>query len=413
MIEDILKDQKAYNEEVLITLESYSKKNNEILFDFLDLNSFLKFNESLDLEMDDPRGPSMLLITNFKDTRRFNEGVYYKINEKTLKELREQITLENESSVIKYRIDFLSKEIKDLVTSSRISNEYLSELTESHRKGDDDINLISISNGVGNFVNLKLIVRHVGQGSWNEFVFDGHPRIIYDIGTSYQTKKIEVKKLISFRETDYQLAKPIIILSHWDVDHYHLLLQAEDDTIKSINYFLYRSKIPNKTSNDLLDRFKQLNPNALIPIRELDDNSKVAADRLEKLFTFHSSFTLYNGAKNRNRNKGGILLTYFSKKICVVCGADFHYSQLNNFVLADLNFPHNHYLIVPHHGGEAGKVCYKLKNANFKDAIISVGYNIYNHPFQWVKDELQLIKFNPVDFRIRQPHHNYELNLKS
>jgi beta-lactamase superfamily II metal-dependent hydrolase len=405
------KDEKLYNEEeILVTLESYNKKENTLLLDFIDEKHYLRFNgilEANEFVGVSDKGASMLYIINFQDNKRFKEGAYYNIDKEAIKTMADQIAIEEDSAVIRYRINLKGKEVKSLFSISRINKEYLNIINKVADTNNDFLINGSVINNT-----IKLIVRNVGQGSWNEFVINDKPEIIFDIGTTYHAKKNEVKRLMSLRDKDYQQSKPIIILSHWDVDHYHMLLEAEDDTIKSITQFIYRATIPNKTSKGLIKRFNKLNPQALIPIIEKSAAPKRSSDDLEFYKQIKSAFSIYNGSENANRNKGGMLLIYSSATFAVVCGADFHYSQINDFVLPNLNYSHAHYLIVPHHGGEAGKVVYKIKNAQFQDAIISVGKNNYGHPFQTVKDDLTLLKFKPIDFRVRQSGLDYELTLK-
>jgi beta-lactamase superfamily II metal-dependent hydrolase len=409
MVDYSNKDEKLYNnEEILITLEIYNKRDNTLLFDFIDSKHFARFNELLNTGVTDiDNAPSMIYLKNFNNTRRFKDGVYYNINKETLKDFLNDITVEEDSAIIRYIIDFKNRDIKTFFLSSRISSDFLKYINNIEGAGRNVLPEIDIQ-----YNKLELIVRNIGQGSWNEFVANDRPEIIFDIGVSHTTKRSEVRKLMSPRDKDYQQSKPIIILSHWDVDHYHMLLEAEDETIKSIKYFIHRSIIPNKKSKDVISRFNRLNPAALIPVIEKSAAPKRSADDLEVYMKIASSFTIYNGSQNTDRNKGGLLLTYKSAKLAVVCAADFHYSQINDFVLPDLNYKHNHYLIVPHHGGEAGKIKYIIKDANYKDAVMSVGNNTYGHPFQTVKDELIKLKFKTIDFRTRATGVHYELNLK-
>ena len=64
-------------------------------------------------------------------------------------------------------------------------------------------------------------------------------------------------------------------------------------------------------------------------------------------------------------------------------------------VLPHLNFKHKHHLVVPHHGGKAGKYVYKLpKNVIPDKAIISVGPNKYKHPLSIYTSALTTDRFS-------------------
>lgn len=69
---------------------------------------------------------------------------------------------------------------------------------------------------------------------------------------------------------------------------------------------------------------------------------------------------------------------------------DGKYDQVSKFILPFLNYPHNHTLIVPHHGGCAGRFEYKASSKiNLNRAIISVGINRYGHPTNSVVTSLK------------------------
>ena len=67
----------------------------------------------------------------------------------------------------------------------------------------------------------------------------------------------------------------------------------------------------------------------------------------------------------------------------VLFTGDYDYTQVCNYMLPDVRYKCNQFLIVPHHGGNAGKFAYACSTQNIlKDAVISVGPNPYkpSHP---------------------------------
>ena len=189
--------------------------------------------------------------------------------------------------------------------------------------------------------------------------------------------------MIGNRDVDYQKSKPLLILSHWDVDHYHFLLGFDDNTIKSIPVFIYRASIPNLTARKALGRFRLLNNKALIPIATvLPIAPKRSSMELVNLdLTGKGDILIQNAHKNRSRNKSGIGLTVRKKNTSVILSGDYDYSQISNFILPILNYKCDHYLVVPHHGGKAGKFVYFNSTKNLlKEAVISVGTNPYKPP---------------------------------
>ncbi|HLX54174.1 MAG TPA: hypothetical protein VKR58_09540, partial [Aquella sp.] len=255
----------------------------------------------------------------------------------------------------------------------------------------------------------KIIVRNIGQGSWNELVSNNKIILAFDFGTSYTTKKNDVRKLIGNREVEYQISYPILILSHWDVDHYHFLLAFSDVTIKSIFIFVYRSAIPNLTSRKALGRFRILNKNALLAIPCYSPNT-IPSFPQKFYFPGISSIIIYNANKSRSKNKSGIALVVRRKKICFIFPGDYDYTQISKYILPDLNYACQHYLNVPHHGGKAGNFIYDISGKNIPiNAVISVGKNPYGHPNQKNIMELKKKGFRVV--RTDVMHGDYSINI--
>jgi 5S rRNA maturation endonuclease (ribonuclease M5)/beta-lactamase superfamily II metal-dependent hydrolase len=380
-------DEHLFGLEILVTIEHYDEANNSILLDFLDAKHFSRFLETFNLRGDEINHASMLMLFNFSISKKFQLGVYYNVGSK-ISDFLNDIQRQNNSNVILFRIDFKGEDLRNHFLPTKVSSEYIYENLEDVSQKADSLDA-TIPSIVQSPIKKILIIKCVGQGSWNELSFDGEVKVVYDIGTSYLHDKMTVKALMGLRDLDYQKSKPIIILSHWDVDHYHLLLEAEDETIKSIAAFIYRSLIPNRTSKKLIDRFKALNPKALYPIQQETPNLGRTSDELKKIFGNKYGFFIFNGSKNKNRNKAGILLALKGFSQVIIFGADFHYEQINKYVLPNFHYKHDHYLVVPHHGGEAGKFIYDNLYSTCMDAIISVGSKYsYNHPLTDIKDEL-------------------------
>lgn len=397
------------NEETLITVEHHNKVNKTILFDFIDEKHFNRFLENYALPFDNLNNASMIMFLDFSCSKRFQLGVYYNIKA-SIAELLGEAEIQRDSDIILFKINAKGRDIREFIVASKLSAQYIHESNEDGRNNSPEKTFPKLGASVS---KGRLTVKCVGQGSWNEFVFDGNVRVVYDIGTSYLHSKQTVKNLMSLRDLDYQRSRPIIVLSHWDVDHYHILLEASDETIGSVKAFVYRSVVPNKTSKKLITRFQNLNPNALCPVQEEPPPfGKQASDQLKKIYGVKYGFHIFNGSKNRDRNKSGILLVVKTHTQVIVLGADFYYEQINKYVLPSFNYKHDHYLIVPHHGGEAGKFIYENLNSICKDAIISVGGKYsYNHPLFDVEEELRKKKFHLINFKTKNSPFEYNLFL--
>jgi beta-lactamase superfamily II metal-dependent hydrolase len=404
-------NEELLNEETLVTIEHYNASNNTILFDFLDFKHFNRFLENYNFPLSNHTDASMVMFYNFSCSKRFQLGVYYNVNA-SIAELLVDAEVQNNSNIILFKINLKERDIREFIVSSNVSAKYIYEIN-TDRNGINNAAEKTIIPLDFIAKEKKLIIKCVGQGSWNEFSIEGNVKVVYDIGTSYLHSKQTVKNLMSLREGDYQKSKPIIILSHWDVDHYHMLLEASDETIKAVKVFIYRSLVPNKTSKKLVERFQNLNPDALCPVHEEPPPAgKQTSDKLEKLYGDTYGFYIFNGSKNKDRNKAGILLVLKTHTQVVVLGADFYYEQINKYVLPSFHYKHDHYLIVPHHGGEAGKFIYDNLYSVCKDSIISVGGKYsYNHPLFDVEEELRKKRFKLINFKTKNSPFEYDLLL--
>ncbi|PVD51077.1 hypothetical protein DC498_16820 [Terrimonas sp.] len=365
--------------EIFIYIEKFNKLGNYVLADFVDSNEFGFFNQVTNMNYDYENNPSMLEILNYSQ-KQVREGTVYRVSFETITTLIPQIQIVEDSLIIGFRIDLLPNgpELFGKPKSFSAEERFWLNMDDTQRDYLPNID--------------KVIVRNIGQGNWNELASDKKFVLIYDSGTIYSTKADIVKTIAGSRNIEYQKDKPVLILSHWDVDHYHFLTAFDDETIKSFCTFIYRASIPNLTARKVLGRFRKLNKDALCPLACIDPSPKKSSSKLIGInLTINKNIILYNASKNPSRNKSGIGLCIRKKNYCVILPGDFDYSQISDFILPDLAYACNHYLIVPHHGGKAGKFEYKTYSNNIlKEAVISVGKNPYNPPHPHANNVINL-----------------------
>lgn len=364
--------------EIFIYVEKFNKLRNYVLADFVDSNEFSLFNQLTSMNYDYENNPSMLEILNYSQ-KQVREDTVYRVSFETITALIPKIRIVEDSLIIGFRIE-LSSDDPELFGKPKSFN-----AQERFWLNMDDAQRGYLPNLDLNLPNIdKVVIRNIGQGNWNELVSDKKFVLIYDSGTIYSTKANIVKTIAGSRNIEYQKDKPVLILSHWDVDHYHFLTAFDDETIKSFCIFIYRASIPNLTARKILGRFRKLNTDALYPLACANPSPKRSSSKLIGIpLTINKSIILYNASKNQSRNKSGIGLCIRRKNCSVILPGDFDYSQISDFILPDLAYACNHYLIVPHHGGKAGNFEYKAHRNNIlKEAVISVGKNPYNpsHP---------------------------------
>lgn len=396
-------------DEIYLIIEHYHKKENKYVFDFAGQSDFIDFIDLLDL--DEPmnvEGASMLEMVNSQKKKRFSDGTYYKLNRKWIRENKQRFNRRDNSTIICFEVDLTDDSITSFFYGSGKRQTYY-ELN-----ANDPGEVMKLLDGQwkhnGNNPFDKLTVRYVGQGSWNEFSRENLIKVVFDIGTIYTASKTEVITYMRTRDQAYQLSKPVLILSHWDVDHYHMLLEAEDATIQSFTYFIFRNVLPNATSYRVLQRFRALNNAALMPVAAEVPHTGKTSKKVKRL-TKGPYLHLYNGSRHWDRNVSGMMLSFQNLNVAAVCPADSEYQQIQGAILPQLNHKHHHYLVVPHHGGEAGKITYRPIPAITKKAIISVGKDkIYGHPKSQVIQTLRDIGFHVTNFQFY--HNDYEIPLK-
>lgn len=388
------KNQEDY---ILVYIESFDRKAGIVLLDFMSSNDYNLFNiyANINYNFYERVRPSMVLLENYR-LRRIQENTYYKINQSTIENwgINQLIKVENDSYLLGYSVN---------VNSIQDSEIFVESVSFSQLEQDFFMNRRFIESGYSaNFEkiefqgSLSVIVKNVGQGSWNEVKSDGKTVVVYDMGTHLHATKKEIRQLIDNHIDDYLNTKPDLIISHWDNDHYSILLGMSDDELQCFNCFVCRDACPNLTSIVFCNKMKELLDNVRICL--LQAERKLQPDPhpkfLKPLTPVGSNLMIYNGQENKDRNVSGIVISVHSEKTSVVLAADAHYEQINKYILPTLNKPHSHYLVVPHHGGKAGKFEYLLSPyVKTQLAIISVGKNIYGHPLEENITSLRSIGF--------------------
>ena len=383
--------------DILVYIEEFNKQEGTVLFDFYDSNEFETFSSILDSDFNINQATMIRLINYNKRTIR--ENTYYSIKRKTINSWKENnlITQNENSLLIGYIIDISKFNFEEeLFTHSVSLNDFFSYDHLMPGKGNVNDLDFDLSG------KLKVIVRNVGQGNWNEIMNDESYVIVYDCGTSMNATKADVRALIASRSKNYINNKPSLFLSHWDKDHYHCLLGMTDTELSSFSNFIFRDNVPNLTSRKLYSRIRHLiSSNNIYSISADTRTSKGGITLLRPLNSTKNQLVIYNSQYHKDRNISGILLSLKSANSSVVFSGDSHYSQVSQCILPHLNYKHNHNLIVPHHGGKGGT--YEYINPGkiiFDQAIISVGRNRYGHPQPYyvkaLKSDFKLTKTSLV-----------------
>lgn len=253
---------------------------------------------------------------------------------------------------------------------------------------------------------LKLQVNNVGQGNWNEVITRKKTRLVYDIGT-YKEKKSRDSYVDNLILTHQYTRKPILVLSHWDLDHYNILLYMTLKELKRFSQIIVTTTLPSLTPFRLL---QTIVTKTKVQLSLVDNNSPLLTspanyidvnNQILKLFVCRMMMS----SKKLNLNESGLLLDVDGRDTNFLMTGDATYEQASDAIkhsYAHINQDKNHSLVVPHHGG--GKqpqyvvptYC-KLENAVIsvdgikKDKSGNVVRNIYKHPtdeviYHFIKD---------------------------
>lgn len=372
--------KKRFPDHVLVYIEEFNKQNGTVLFDFIDSNEYNLFNGIFNRQANLDK-PSMVFLNNYTG-RTIRENTIYSIRPEIIYTWQNQVSssIENVNSfLIGYLIDV--KNLTQEIFESAVSlNDLLDFQLNYHMLGNGNLSQISFHpHG-----NLSVTIRNVGQGNWNEISFNNEVKVAYDVGAPLNVSKSEVIRIIGNRTEKYAQSRPVLVLSHWDKDHYHSLLgMGHEELSKSFSAFVCRSRVPNLTSRILFKRIS-------IAVGDANTCTIPADQRLTRGGpTFFRNvnpetdqIVIYNAQYHKNRNISGLILSIKSRDKSVILSGDAHYEQISRDILQQLSYKHQHCLVVPHHGGRAGKYSYNIPAGVSPDkAIISVGVNPYGHPY--------------------------------
>lgn len=239
--------------------------------------------------------------------------------------------------------------------------------------------------------SLRLTVANCGQGNWNE-VSNSEFRLIFDTGADRWFCPNEVSRFVRTRRLHKSRKRTLILISHWDIDHFHALLRFRPCDLASVYAVIGPSKIPNTAT---YKKVREMLTSHNIPLYAVPFAARLpGAGRQISLLpypiTARGVVRVFHSTRGASRNQTGVVVTaHGNSKIAVLTG-DHHYEKIFAAVA-----PHCStapcLLVAPHHGGRAGE----LDAAQWKSTLrisatpISVGNgNPFGHPFDDITSKL-------------------------
>lgn len=382
------------NKSPLISIDEYFKEKDgtyTLYADFRTMEDYRLFQAKFELEQSMPA----FIIKGYKSKYRIFKQKYYELN----------IELINRQAIIPASDGFLFG--------------YEIQLNEVDIPKDDNLLLVSQNSMEGTIVppiildnipypnsfiktrfdsNYSVVVYNVGQGNWNEVDIDDYAALVYDTGTTITASRTEIVSINNRIIPQYinQHEKPMLVISHWDKDHYNCILGMNRQQIKSFAGCIFPCELPNTTSIKAYDILhKELGSNNMYPVgMPKKQRNQTATPNLRNHI---GRFSFYTGMSCSDRNLGGIQVFVSGQKGNLTLTGDCGWFQLMHILSNESNRLIEDRvcnIVVPHHGSghdETYAAFLTLPNMTPGKAAISVckNKNRYHHPSQKVMSYLQ------------------------
>jgi len=241
---------------------------------------------------------------------------------------------------------------------------------------------------------VELTVVECGHANWNE-IATPNDRLLYDVGASRWFTKAEVRNIVDRRKIADESRPVSVVISHWDIDHYHALLAFNPQELAKLRLVVTPSQVPDTATyrrvSALLANQKRNIPMVACEPEPRPGHSReiVLRKRWQK-----GIFTLFRATPGRSRNQTGIVLGVQGKEKVAILTGDHHYQKVLAAVRTTSLANQPCVLVTPHHGGLAGDPSAAAWLSVFPTLTtpISCGANSYGHPAAAVIAELETMQ---------------------
>ncbi len=361
--------------ECIVYLEAYSKVGDGIVdayIDFRQMKDMVLFGRVANYENNKA---SFVELRSLKSSKRLRRGCYYKLNLDLLGNY--QLEKREDSLLIGASYD-----LKDMQMPEGDDT----ELLQTHDALDpEEMSEASIPQGrvfdAGQGDDLKLFVKDVDQANWNELRCGNSVKVVYDAGARLRARGPEVRAIFDSRKQDLMQSKPVLVLSHWDMDHIHCLKVMTDAEIRDcFSKVVCSNKLRSITSKGVLESFRRILGRQNVYCLPLPGRTN-GIDM--HLWRREGCISLYQGESSSQINYCGLVMFVRGANRSANYTGDCKLSQAKNAYdqeMAQGLATEHHVLVSPHHGGDydARCRCYSRPCGRIE---ISVGANNdYGHP---------------------------------
>lgn len=374
-------------EKVHLYVEKYNRNEKELWLDFIQEDEFFYFREMGDytssMHLSTPLyNPSMLLVHNCFPMKRLHEGMIITIHMSNLMKFRMQHTeiSEEDGQQVSHRpaLVFLEIDNGNLFAqmidaeSTLVSEHTPKEFMRSLRPSWDGCPCALENLGD----NFELRIWNVGQGNTNS-ISDKTNLTLFDFGASMYYSYSDLRKIIQDHKNIITgIDRISLIISHWDCDHFNLLLASDDCFLKNICCVFYPPTVTTLTAKQVAARIEANCPYRVV----IAPAKQVIAHKcgLQKVCS-SSEYTLFTGENSQDKNLSGLLLVVHNDTCTAILAADHSNYQVWNIVYSHISKDKTLHIVVPHHGGYCGRTAVQVSTYPGV-AAVSVGSNSYGHP---------------------------------
>lgn len=362
------------HQECIVYLEVYEKVGDGIV------DAFVDFRQSKDYELfravtgSEDSDATYIELRSLKSAKRLRSGCYYQLNLELLKDV--QAEQRKDSLLIGWTFDLSDMEIPkdddaEVLQSHSVLN--AEEMSMAHVPRQSTFHL-------DGGADLKLFVKDVEQANWNELRRGDEIIVVYDAGAKLTASKTEISQIIGSRKKSLMASKPVLVISHWDMDHIHCLKGMAVGEIRScFSMLVCPDKLKTMTATSILSTFTNaLGPDDVycLPLPQRTDGVTM------HLWSSNGLISIYQGESSSQPNYCGLVMFVRGTQRSANYTGDCRLSQARNVYHQEQACgleTGEHVLIAPHHGGDCG-VNYRSYLSPCNLIEISVGQNRYGHP---------------------------------
>lgn len=361
-------------QQCIVYLESYHKAGDGIV------DAYVDFRLEKDLRLFERvmGGPDLkatvIELLSLKSSKRLRSGCYYNLNLDLLKNY--QLVKSDNSLLIGASVN---------LSQMPIPADDRTELLQRHETLDpEEMSMVNIPQGsifnLPQVNDLKLFVKDVDQANWNELRNGDDVLVVYDVGARLHATNQEVSTIFNSRINDLKRTKPVLVISHWDMDHIHCLKFLSQQDIKDcFSKIVCPDKLKSLTAKSALKDFRAalgVNNVYCLPLPARTNGVTMHHWKTEGFIS------LYKGEKSSNINFCGLVMFVTGGQKSANYTGDCRLTQAKDVYEKEKQNigTNNHVLIAPHHGGDYD-ASYRYYSRPCDLVIISVGdNNDYGHP---------------------------------